>query len=837
MSGPNPRRPDDPDRLLQAETALRRVATLIADGASPTVVADAVVVEAGALLAPARIQLIRATASADLHRTIDDAAGNGRAVAAPVEVAGRAWGALVATVAGPHSLATGAADRLADFSRLLATTIAIAQEREELRSMAESQGALRRVATLVAQGADPQTVFTTVAFEASRMLGLGAVSLISYDADTQMYTKIFGTHGQRSAVTDGGKWPLAECPEGALILQTNGPVRIDDWSSIPGPVAARHRAGGFGQAIAAPIILKGTIWGHIAAFAEADDIIPAGAEIRLADFTHLMATAIANVQARNELRDLAETQGALRRIATLVAQGAEPNEVFTAVAVETAKVLGVRAVSLLTYDAESQTFSKIFSTDGHSTSMSDAGRYAVDDCAEGALAVRSRQPVRVDAWTDPAGRGLARPGGAFGQAVAAPILVEGNVWGYIGAYGEAGEVLAAGCEDRLADFTQLVATAIANFQIRDELRSLAQQQGAALRRVATLVAQQAPSSTIFTAVAGEASRALRVRRVDVGRCLDDGSVALLGSTGGPGRFSRRGEYVAARVRASGQAARVDDWTGLTVPGTEAEEYQSVVGAPIFVDSVPWGVIVVLADEVLPDDTETRLTDFTHLVASSISNVNARDSLIASRARIVAASDHTRRQIERNLHDGIQQRMVVLGLGLRTVRAGAGLPPVAAEGLDRVARDLDAVLEEIRVFSQGLHPALLSRSGLGPSLRALGRRSPVPVNVDVPGSARLPEPVEIAVYYVVSEALANAAKHSRASAVTVTVAVDTAAVRAGISDDGVGGAALDGGSGLIGLVDRVEALGGRFALESPAGHGTRITIELPLDSRPATGAPA
>jgi len=165
-----------------------------------------------------------------------------------------------------------------------------------------------------------------------------------------------------------------------------------------------------------------------------------------------------------------------------------------------------------------------------------------------------------------------------------------------------------------------------------------------------------------------------------------------------------------------------------------------------------------------------------------------------------------------------------------------LPREVQAGLDEVARDLEGVLEEIRVFSQGLHPALLARSGLGPSLRALGRRSPIPVKLHVAGGPRLPEPVETAVYYVVSEALANAAKHSQAAEVSVAVVLDSARVRATVADDGVGGAALARGSGLIGLVDRVEAQGGRFALESPAGRGTTISIELPLASQPTDEQP-
>jgi signal transduction histidine kinase len=255
-----------------------------------------------------------------------------------------------------------------------------------------------------------------------------------------------------------------------------------------------------------------------------------------------------------------------------------------------------------------------------------------------------------------------------------------------------------------------------------------------------------------------------------------------------------------------------------------------VSAPIWVDGSLWGAIVALNSEELPSDAEARLTDFTHLVASSISNVHARDNLVASRARVVSASDDTRRRIERNLHDGVQQRMVALALTLRALRARFPLPTEAESGLDEIARGLDGVLEEVRIFSQGLHPAVLSRAGLRPALRELARRSPIVVDLKV-CALRFAEPIETGVYYVVSEALGNAAKHSGASIVTVVVNADEAAVRASVADNGTGGAVLDRGSGLIGLIDRVEALGGHLTLDSPVGGGTTISIDLPLNSPP------
>jgi signal transduction histidine kinase len=209
---------------------------------------------------------------------------------------------------------------------------------------------------------------------------------------------------------------------------------------------------------------------------------------------------------------------------------------------------------------------------------------------------------------------------------------------------------------------------------------------------------------------------------------------------------------------------------------------------------------------------------------------ASAELIASRARIVAAGDEARQRIERNLHDGAQQQLIALGLDLQRVRSALEADPSAASAdLEKVERDLAGVLEDIRELSRGLHPGLLARGGLGASLRALARRSPIPamVDVDVDVGERPPASVEAAVYYVASEALTNAIRHSHASAISITVADGDGAVRATITDDGVGGAAPGEGSGLAGAADRVDALGGRFALESRPGDGTTITIELPI----------
>jgi signal transduction histidine kinase len=241
------------------------------------------------------------------------------------------------------------------------------------------------------------------------------------------------------------------------------------------------------------------------------------------------------------------------------------------------------------------------------------------------------------------------------------------------------------------------------------------------------------------------------------------------------------------------------------------------------------------EEPLPPDAEARLASFTELVATAIANADSRAELMASRAelmasraRIVAAADETRRRIERDLHDGTQQQLVSLVLDIRAVQAA--VPPQSAElegGLARIAERVTSVFDQVREISHGIHPAILSEQGLSPALKALARRSAVPVDLDLRSGRRLPDHVEVAAYYAVSEALANVAKHARASAVHVELDTPDTVMRLAIRDDGIGGADPAKGSGLTGLRDRIEAVGGTLGVTSPAGHGTTLLIEIPV----------
>jgi signal transduction histidine kinase len=240
------------------------------------------------------------------------------------------------------------------------------------------------------------------------------------------------------------------------------------------------------------------------------------------------------------------------------------------------------------------------------------------------------------------------------------------------------------------------------------------------------------------------------------------------------------------------------------------------------------VTVLTTRRPFPPDTADRLADFTALVATAVGNAESRAELTASRARIVAAADQARRRIERDLHDGTQQRLVSLGLGLCLAQGmvPAELPELEVE-INRVADELNGVVEDLREIARGIHPAILSEGGLGPALRTLARRAAIPVELDVAAIARLPEPVEVAAYYVVSEALTNATRHAHASVVCVAVEERGDSLRLSIRDDGAGGADPARGSGLIGLRDRAEALGGSLEVSSPPGEGTLILVQLPL----------
>jgi PAS domain S-box-containing protein len=366
---------------------------------------------------------------------------------------------------------------------------------------------------------------------------------------------------------------------------------------------------------------------------------------------------------------------------------------------------------------------------------------------------------------------------------------------------------------------------------------------AALRRVATLVARDASPGDVLDAVVGEVRRLLHADSTRLLRYEGDEAALVVAGDSEPGsemevgtRVPLVGDNLPETVLRSAQAARqhvVEDARGPVVGRVRRVVMRVGVGAPVSVEGRVWGVMIAAwkDDVALPRDTEERMSQFTELIAVAISNAEGRTQLAASRARIVTTADETRRRIERDLHDSTQQRLVALGLELRA--AEAALPPELADLKDWIASAAAGtaeILEEVQEISRGIHPAILTTGGLAPALRTLARRSAVPVDLDLKLAGRLPEAVEAAVYFVVSEALTNAAKHARASVVEVAVEAPNGAVELVVDDDGVGGADASRGSGLVGLRDRVEALGGSIEIHSVAESGTSLRVMIPIVER-------
>ena len=360
---------------------------------------------------------------------------------------------------------------------------------------------------------------------------------------------------------------------------------------------------------------------------------------------------------------------------------------------------------------------------------------------------------------------------------------------------------------------------------------------AALRRLATAVARGRSPDDIFAATVAELHAVAAADATALMRYEADGAITFLATRGESGfdagsRSALDGKSVASQVRRTGRTARIDDFehaSGPIAARLHAHGLRSGVGAPIIVDGRLWGVMTCgWTSGPPPQDAEGRVAQFTDLVGTAIANAESRAELLASRSRIVATADQTRRRIERDLHDGAQQRLVTLTMKLRALDAATAPRADALRNeITEIAAGLDDVLDDLRETARGLHPVMLSRGGLEPALKALGRRSPVPVELDVRASKRLPEPVEVAAYYVVAEALTNAAKYAHASLVSVEAEVINGDLRVSVQDDGVGGANPARGSGLVGLTDRVEALGGKLTLHSPTGRGTTLRIKLPL----------
>jgi PAS domain S-box-containing protein len=373
-------------------------------------------------------------------------------------------------------------------------------------------------------------------------------------------------------------------------------------------------------------------------------------------------------------------------------------------------------------------------------------------------------------------------------------------------------------------------------QAEAELKRLADEQ-AALRRVATLVVRGVPAAAVFSAVAEELERLFDAQATLIGRIEPDGTMSVVASSGSAtdqlpvgSRMTLEADMVLTRVMRTGRAARVDDYrhaSGFAGQVTQRTGIRCSVAVPIVVEGSLWGSMGAGTERPqFLADTEQRMAEFTELVGTAISSIQARSDLAASRARIVAVADEERRRVVRDLHDGAQQRLVHSIISLKL--AHRALPPngdPASELVSEALEHAERANVELRELAHGILPSVLTHGGLSAAIGALAARAPVPVDVDV-SVDRLPAPVEATAYFVVAESLTNVAKHSRANGVTVRARIEGDCLRLDVRDDGVGGARTDG-TGLLGLADRLSVLEGQLRVESPAGGGTLVVAEIPV----------
>jgi len=550
-----------------------------------------------------------------------------------------------------------------------------------------------------------------------------------------------------------------------------------------------------------------------------------------------------------DLRMLVEEQAALNRVAVTVATETAAERVFDVVTEEVARLLGADAANLVRFSPNREEGVIVGKWSEPGVPIPGAG--TIVEMKGGALAEVARTGAPARLATEDPGVPTALHERLVGlgvtSVVAAPIVVSGDIWGAVVVSVTRDLQFAANAEERLGKFAGLVAVALANAQAREELATLADEQ-AALSRVAVAVATEEDPERLFNAVSEELGRLFGARAAATVRYVGDaGGAEIVGGWERDGRLDAAplGPLVPveggaiAQVAQTGRTARIDlenEPPDLQEQMVEAG-VSSGVAAPIVVSGRLWGSTSITIDgsERFPRDAEARLEKFTNLVAVALANAEAREQLKASRARIVQAGDAERRRLERNLHDGAQQRLVTLALVLRLAESRVSDDPAAAQELLAQASDELALgLEELRELARGIHPAILTDRGLTPALEALATRAALPVEVNGLPPERLPEAIEAAAFYVVSESLTNVAKYASASRARVDLARDDGLFVVEVSDDGIGGADAGKGSGLRGLSDRVEALGGQLRVSSEHGRGTTVRAELPMHLPDALG---
>ena len=730
-------------------------------------------------------------------------------VGVPITVGDRLWGVLSAATADRRILTT-AEQSLQQFGGLMAAAVANAETRGRLKDFADEQAALRRVAELAAHDAPTEQVLQAVAVEASGLAGVEFGMVLRYEGNDGA-NRIVALHGAPDNFSIGLRAPGAGDSAVQRLWGSGRAVRVDNIGQMTGlwPRMAFER--GFRASAGVPIVIHGSLWGALIVCGRRGPV-PQPIDQHLTNFAELAATAISAAEARHELMLLADEQAALRRVAELAAHEAPAEEILRSVAAEASGLAGVDFSTLLHYEPDGS--SVIVALDG----APEGVRIGMRSPAAGDGAVqrvwRTGKPARIDNLAEMTGvwPQLAHRHG-FNASAAVPVVIHGKLRGALVVVGRR-EAFPRSIEEHLANFADLAGTAVSAADARQELRSLANEQ-AAVRRVAELVARGASLDEVFSAVASETSSLLGELATSLLR-YDNFDVAVLVA----------GHNSPAAVGSQLQVLR-DNVTGNPTIGMTAD----VLTVPVTVEGHVWGAIVVgIPGELLPAGSEARLAQFAELAAVAIANAENKSKLTASRARVIATADETRRRVQRDVHDGAQQRLVHTIIALKLARDAVRAGQSPTDLLEEALKNAERASKELRDIVRGILPASLTRGGLRSGLESLVADLPLPVEVKV-SVPRLSAQIETTAYFIVAEAMTNVAKHARASRATVEVSIFGPTLLIEVSDDGVGGADARRGSGLTGLLDRVEAGNGTLSVDSRPESGTVVRATLLLDDEP------
>jgi PAS domain S-box-containing protein len=562
------------------------------------------------------------------------------AIGVPISVEGRTWGVMTVTSKRDPPFPAETASRLQDFTELVATAISNATAHDKVRALADEQAALRRVATLVAREPPPAEIFAAVAGEVAALLGVEDATIFRFE-DDETGTVVADKAGERAAPLDiGSRLSLEGDSATARVRRTGRPSRLDDFSNATGPLAEYTRDAGIGSSVASPIVVNGRLWGAVVVATRDKEPLPQTTEARIGQFTELVGTAIANVQARADVARLADEQAALRRVATVVARGAAETEVFTAIAKECGGLFGTRDIGFVRF--ESEECSLVLASSGvFREAFPPGSRTPLGGDNATTRVYRTGKPVRIDDYSDSATGLIGETARGVGvrSVVATPVVVDDRLWGAMVIGTSGAEPLPPDTELRVAQFTELMATAIANTESRARADLLADEQ-AALRRVATLVAQGVEADELFAAVTKEFAGlfpGVPSFTTNIVR-FDPGPEFVLVGTSAPEaeppldwRWPPMDFFASTRVWRTGRSAQVDATELDAHSGSEVESLRRLgflyqAGSPIIVEGQLWGALTVDSGLPLPPDTGARLERFTEFIATAIANIESREEL-------------------------------------------------------------------------------------------------------------------------------------------------------------------------------------------------------------------